>query len=179
MKTVLRILVVSLFIFIFVKGVLAQPVEGKKLEFSTSASMWNIKYEWDDEATTIFNVPLRVGFYAYKGIEVEPELLLTIPEDGDTGILFLANVAFNLKASDKTIFFVLGGYGFGNSTPLFGFAWFQDENINALNFGGGIKHLISNSAAVRLEYRYIRYTDEAGDHFRTDNNLYLGISIFF
>ena len=132
---------------------------------------------WDDEATTIFNVPLRIGFFVYKGIEIEPEVLLTIPEEGDgTGIHVLLNVSYNLKASDKTILFFLGGYGFGNSSPIYRIAWDEDESITALNFGGGIKYLVSNSAAIRLEYRYTRYSDDEGDHFRTDNNFYLGVS---
>ncbi|NIM57726.1 MAG: outer membrane beta-barrel protein [Candidatus Aminicenantes bacterium] len=180
MKRLIGIFIVFLFIFIAVKGTFAQPIQDKKFEFSTSASMWNIKFEWNDEATTIFNVPLRIGFFAYKGIEIEPELLLTIPEDGDgTGIHVLANVSYNLKASDKTILFLLGGYGFGNALPLNKMALDQDERITALNFGGGIKYLVSNSAAIRLEYRYTSYSDEEGDHFRTDNNFYLGLSIFF
>ena len=180
MKRFLGIFIVILFVFISVRGMFAQPVQGKKFEFSTSASMWNIKFEWDDEATTIYNVPLRLGFFAYKGIEIEPEVLLTIPEDGeDTGIHVLANLSFNLKASDKTILFFLGGYGFGNSTPIYRIAWDEGERITALNFGGGIKYLVSNSAAIRLEYRYTRYSDEDGDHFRTDNNIYFGVSIFF
>ena len=180
MKRLIGTFIVFLFIFISVKGTFAQPIQGKKFEFSTSASMWNIKFEWDDEATTIFNLPLRIGFFAYKGLEIEPEVLLTIPEDGDgTGIHVLANVSYNLKVSDKTILFFLGGYGFGNSSPIYRIAFDEDESITALNFGGGIKYLVSNTAAIRLEYRYTSYTDEQGDHFRTDNNFYLGVSIFF
>jgi len=180
MKRLIGIFIVFLLIFISVKGTFAQPIQDKKFEFSTSASMWNIKFEGAVEATTIFNVLLRIGFFAYKGIEIEPEVLLTIPEDGDgTGIHVLANVSYNLKTSDKTILFFLGGYGFGNSSPAYRIAWDADESITALNFGGGIKYLVSNSAAIRLEYRYTRYSDEDGDHFRTDNNIYLGVSIFF
>lgn len=181
MKRLIGIITVFLFIFISVKGTFAQLIQDKKFEFSTSASIWNIKYEWADEATTILNVPLRIGFFAYKGIEIEPEVLLTVPEDGDgAGIHILANVSYNLKVADKTILFFLGGYGFGNSSPIYRtIALDEDESITALNFGGGIKYLVSNSAAIRLEYRYTRYSDADGDHFRTDNNVYLGVSIFF
>ncbi|NIO49978.1 MAG: outer membrane beta-barrel protein [Candidatus Aminicenantes bacterium] len=180
MRRLIGIFIIFLLIFISVKGTYAQPIQDKKFEFSTSASMWNIKFEWNDEATTIFNMPLRIGFFAYKGIEIEPEVLLTIPEDGDgTGIHVLANVSYNLKASKKTIVFFLGGYGFGNASPIYTVAWDEDESITAWNFGAGIKYLVNSSAAIRLEYRYTRYSDEQGEHFRTDNNFYLGVSIFF
>lgn len=179
MKRILGICMVFLFLFISGKGVFAQPVEGKKFEFSTSASMWNVKLEGATETETVFNIPLRIGLFIFKGLEIEPELFLTIPEDGDgTGILLLGNVAYNFKASEKVNLFVLGGFGFGNSAQSFSLAFDYDENITALNFGGGIKYLIGNSAAIRLEYRFTSFSGE-GYHIRTDNNLFIGVSIFF
>jgi opacity protein-like surface antigen len=51
-------------------------------------------------------------------------------------------------------------------------------SVFAFNFGAGLKALIGNSAALRLEYRYISYSEE-GNHFRTDQNILAGVSIFF
>lgn len=179
MKKVLRIIISCVFILFIVKGIFAQPVEGKKFEFSTSASMWNVKFEGDPDSETVFNIPLRIGFYLFKGLEIEPEVFLTLPEDGEeTGILVLGNLAYNFKATDHVNLFILGGLGFGNSVQSFGIAWDYDESISVLNFGGGIKYLIGNSAALRLEYRFTSYSVD-GDHHRTDNNLYLGVSLFF
>lgn len=179
MKRIIGISLVFIFLFISVKGVFAQPVEGKKFEFSTSASMWNVRIEGATETETVFNIPVRIGLYIFKGLEIEPELFLTIPEDGDgTGILLLGNLAYNFKASEKVNLFVLGGFGFGNSAQSFSIAFDYDENVTALNFGGGLKFLVGNSAAIRFEYRFTSFSAE-GDHIRTDNNLYFGVSIFF
>ncbi len=180
MKKMLGIFALILFAFISVQGASAQPVEGKRFEFSTSASMWNVKSEWSDETETWINIPLRIGFFVYKGLEIEPELFLTIPTDESeyTGILFLGNISYNFKASKRAIPFILGGFGIGNGPQSFSMAWDWEESITALNFGAGIKYIVGNSAAIRIEYRFTSYSAE-GEHFRTDNNIYLGVSIFF
>lgn len=178
MKRILGICMVFIFLFISVKGVFAQPVESKKFEFSTSASIWNIKFD-GGETNTIINVPLRLGYFIYKGLEIEPEILLTIPEDGDgTGILILGNLSYNFKASEKMFPFVFGGLGFGNAEKFFGVAMDTDESITFFDFGAGIKFIVGNSAAIRIEYRFTKYTGEFGPD-RTDNNILTGVSIFF
>jgi hypothetical protein len=176
MKRFIGIICVFLFIFILVKGTFAQPVQDKKFEFSTSAAMWNIKIEGSD-AETIFNVPLRIGYFIYKGLELEPEILLTIPEDGGTGILIQGNLSYNFKASEKVFPFILGGFGFGNAQKIFGIAMDTDENVTVLNFGAGMKFMVGNSAAIRVEYRLTKYSMDIFE--RTDNNFLVGVSIFF
>lgn len=180
MKRFLGIFIVILFVFIFVEGIFAQPVQGKKFEFSTSASFWNIKYKDEVDSTTMFNLSLRLGLFIYKGFEIEPELFLTIPEDGeDTGCLFLGNLTYNFNVSGKVVPFLLAGVGYGNGLRFFSWVWDIDEGITALNFGGGIKYIIGNSAAIRIEYRFTKYSGEDDWYDRTDNNAFLGLSIFF
>ena len=180
MKKIVGILSVTLFIFFTAQGASAQPVEGKRFEFSTSASLYNIKYEWWDEADTIINIPIRIGFFIFGGLEIEPELFLTIPTDetDDTGVFFLSNVSYNFKVSDRMIAFILGGIGTGNGTQTYFLARDMERSIAALNFGAGIKCIVGNSAGIRIEYRFTRYSRE-GELYRTDNNVYLGLSIFF
>ncbi len=156
----------------------AQPVEGIKFEFSTSFSMGNVKNERGIETETVFNIPLRVGLFVFEGLEIEPELLLTIAEGCDrTGVLFLGNLVYNFKASEKVNIFILGGFGFGNLAQSFSPAFNYTQNIAAKNFGGGIKYFIGSSVAIRFEYRIASYS-EYGNHLRIDHNIYLGMSIF-
>jgi len=164
-------------------------MKGKRFEFSTSASMWNVKSN-DSETETIINLPIRLGFFIYKGLEIEPEIFLTIPEESDeTGYFLLANLAYNFKVSDNLILFVLGGGGFGNGVRFFDITWDYDMNVSAINFGTGIKYLVGNTAALRFEYRFTKYSGEETYTYswgrwtdeldRTDNNILAGISLFF
>lgn len=189
MKRILVISILILAIPIIVSETFAQPAQGKKFEFSTSASMWNVKSD-DGETETVFNLPIRIGFFIFKGLEIEPELFLTIPEESDeTGYVILANLSNNFKTSENLMLFVLGGGGYGNGSRYFDFVWDNDMGVTIYDFGAGIKYLVGDSAAVRLEYRFTKYSGEKTYSYpwgtwideldRTDNNLLLGISIFF
>jgi hypothetical protein len=178
MKKLIGIFAVILVSLAIVEVTFAKPIRGKKFEFSTSASMWNVKLK-DGETETLINLPIRLGFFIFKGLEIEPELFLTIPEDEGLGYLLLANFSYNFKVSEKIIPFILGGAGYGNSEQSFSLAFDYDTNIFALNFGAGIKYLVGNSAAIRIEYRFIKYSGKYDWFDRTDNNIFVGLSIFF
>ena len=120
-----------------------------------------------------------MGFFFYKGLEIEPELFLTIPEGEDLGFLLLASLSYNFKLSDKFIPFILAGGGYGNSEQSFSAAFDYGEDIFAIHFGGGIKYLVGNSAAIRMDYRFTKYLAEGYWLDRTDNNVFFGLSVFF
>jgi opacity protein-like surface antigen len=151
--------------------------------------MYNIKFK-DDDTETVINIPLRIGYFIYKGLELEPEIIVTIPEESeDTGYFLFVNLAYNFRTSGQFMPFILAGGGYGNSSPIYNVAPDMDMGITALNFGGGIKYLIGNSAAIRIEYRFTKYSGEKTETSwwgsyteevdRKDNNIMVGISIFF
>lgn len=188
MKRFIGVFIVVLFVFMSVKVSFAQPVKGKKFEFSTSASMWNVKD--DGETETVINLPIRIGFFIYKGLEIEPELILTIPEESEeTGYIILANVSYNFKASETLIPFILAGGGYGNGPRFFDFVLDYDMGVTVFNFGAGIKYIVGNTAAIRIEYRFTKYSGEETETSfwgtwtnkldRTENNVFVGLSIFF
>lgn len=178
MIKVTKIFLLILIFFILSEIAFTQPVNGKKFEFSTSASVWNVKFR-DQETETLFNIPVRLGFFVFKGFEIETELFITIPEGEDLGYLLLADVSYNFKVSKKFIPFVLAGGGYGNSEQSFSVVYDYGADIFAVNFGGGVKYLISNSAAIRMDYRFTKYLAEGVWLDRTDNNVFFGLSIFF
>jgi len=178
MKKSVRIFTLIFLVFAFFGVAFAQPVKNKKFEFSTSASLWNVKFK-GGESETMINLPIRLGFFVFKGLEIETELFLTIPEDEDLGFLLLGNLSYNFKVSEKLVPFILGGAGYGNSEQSYSLAFDYDSNIFALNFGAGIKYLVGNSAAIRIDYRFTKYSGEYDWFDRTDNNIFVGLSIFF
>lgn len=84
-----------------------------------------------------------------------------MPEESEeTGYFILVNLAYNFKASEKVIPFVLAGGGYGNGYTAYKLVFDWDIGITALNFGAGIKYLVGDSAALRIEYRFTKYSGE-------------------
>jgi opacity protein-like surface antigen len=190
MKRIFVIPILILVIPVIVSETFAQPFQGKRYEFSTSASFLSTKYKGAEESNTVFNLSLRLGYFIFKGLEIEPELVLTIPDESEnTGYFFMGNLAYNFKTSEKMAAFILAGAGYGNGLRIFSWVMDGDTGVTALNFGAGIKYLISESAALRIEYRLTKYSGEKthtgyyanwSEVFdRTDNSVLLGLSVFF
>jgi opacity protein-like surface antigen len=178
------------------------PVEGKKFEFSTALGFSIQKYTYDygwKETDTYFQVPVRVGFFLWKGLEFEPELLFiyskwkdyddtgALWDSGhDTGYILSGNLLYNfmLKSAPRMIPFVLAGYGFGNG-DLEGLdidQWDDGNKTTLLNLGAGIKYLFGNIAALRLEYRFRGGQQKESDGYITKvqyHQVLFGIALFF
>lgn len=189
-KAVLGLVVV---LFVCTLAVSAQPV-GKKFELGFSGSFTSFKFSYESDSTTVFNLPLRAGYYIWKGLEIEPELMLTKAEGADAGFILAANLAYNFNLKGNLRPFVLAGIGFGNGFTVANIAeGDSDVNATVVNLGLGIKYLIGNSAALRLEYRYTHdhmkydYVIEAitiqqaenGTENVNSHQILAGVSIFF
>jgi hypothetical protein len=167
-----------LLVFAVSSGALAQPVPEKKFEFSASASFSSMK-DKDWHEAKVLNVALNFGYFIYKGLEIEPEFLLYSCDVTDqTGFLFLGNVAYNFRAFKNVTPFVLAGIGLGQGFPCEYIFVDPGENVTALNFGGGIKYTVGNSAGLRLEYRFAHFMMEDDDYLN-DNHIFLGICLYF
>jgi len=174
----------------------AQIVPGKRIELSTSASLFNVKYKDADGSTTVVNIPLRVGFYVFKGLAFEPEIILTFSSWGgdetNTAVLGSGNLSYNFSLKGNVVPFILAGAGYGNGQELLGIASDLETGILALHLGAGIKVLFNKTAAIRLEYRFTNYSGEkeytysfwgwsysyTEDYGRSDHKFMVGISIF-
>jgi opacity protein-like surface antigen len=181
----------AVLLFLGVTFAVSQPVPGKKFEFGTSANFFSVKYESADGYSgswTVLNVPIRFGWYIWKGLEIEPEVTMTLPlgsGKGDMSYFAGANLAYNFKTKGKLVPFIGGSAGFGNGIPYMG--WVEGNTGDKVTaFGGlaGVKYLLGNIAAIRAEYRLLRYDwndsefpeyDETG----TIHQILVGLSIFF
>jgi len=175
---------VILTVFFFLGGLFAaaQPA-GKKWEVGGSISFTSFKFSGATESDSVFNLPVRVGYFIWQGLEIEPEVMYTKFSGDDAAYVLSANVAYNFKMSRPILPFVLGGVGFGNGFTYAGVAE-GDPDLNAftLQFGVGAKFLIGSSAAFRVEYRFTRnHLTETG--FEPENlnshQFLLGASVFF
>ena len=178
----------AVLLFLGATFALSQPVPGKRFELGTSVSFYSVKYEYADGFTnswTVLSVPIRFGWFVWKGLEVEPELILTIPMGKDrsaTAHFLQANVAYNFETSGKFVPFIGGSAGFGNGIPNMG--WSSGDKATAFGALAGVKYLLGNIAAIRAEYRLFWYNwkdfvnpdfDETG----TVHQILIGLSVFF
>jgi len=155
----------------------AQPVAEKKFEFSTSIAFQSVKWDLEDSSSAL-NLAARLGYFLWKGLEFEPEVMLTAMEDS-TGYFLTGNFSYNFKTSSKkAIPFLLAGYGFGSGNPMLGIVYDYEETITALNLGGGLKYLVGDIAAFRLEYRFRQFYWE-GESEISDHQVLFGIALFF
>ena len=104
----------------------------------------------------------RVGFFLVQGLEIEPEITLLKPENLDVMYVLNGNLAYNFTLpAGNAAPFVLAGYGITNSVPIFGLPLSHiDMTIGVLNLGVGMKVKIVERAALRVEYRFQKYTGE-------------------
>ncbi len=176
-------------LMVFLGGLFAAagPVGGKKFEFGTALSFFSLKSDGDSDSWSYLNIPVRFGWFFWKGLEVEGEAILTIPigeEYADTSYFLLGHLTYNFLASERLIPFVGGGAGVGNGLPIFGIVE-GGSDINTWAFDGlaGIKFLFCDCAALRVEYRFIRYFLDAPYLLETEkgtnHQAFVGLSIFF
>jgi opacity protein-like surface antigen len=176
------VLVLTMILFFCTLTVSAQPA-GKKWELGMSFSYTNYKWSGDTESEYVLNLPIRAGYYVWKGLEIEPEFMLTKFKDGDTAYILSANLAYNFKTSGSLRPFVLAGFGFGNGIPVAHLVEGEsDINATVINFGAGVKYLIGSTAALRFEYRYthdhLKYQGGYSENMNIHQVL-AGISVFF
>ncbi|OGD27571.1 MAG: hypothetical protein A2028_04045 [Candidatus Aminicenantes bacterium RBG_19FT_COMBO_59_29] len=181
----------AVLLFLGTTFALSQPVPGKKFELGTAVSFFSIKYEYSDGYSgswTVLNVPIRFGWFVWKGLQIEPEVIMTIPigeDKGDMAYFLGANLAYHFKTSGKFVPFIGGSVGFGNGIPYMG--WVEGSSGDkSTAFGGlaGVKYLLGNIAAIRAEYRLLRYSwkdDFSPDYDETGtiHQILVGLSVFF
>jgi opacity protein-like surface antigen len=169
----------AVLLFLGATFAVSQPVPGKKFEFSTALSFASMKFSGDTESYTFLSLPLRVGYYIWKGLEFEPELILMKFEGSDAAYNLNGNLSYNFNTSGNFKPFVLAGAGFGNGVA-YGPIVEGDPDLNAtlLNFGGGVKYVIGTSGAIRLEYRYTHNELAEGETVNL-HQVFIGVALFF
>jgi hypothetical protein len=161
----------------------AQVVPGK-FELGTSASYYNLKFE-GETSMSYLNLPVRFGWYAFKGLEVEPEVQLFIPMGdfgGTTGYQALAKLLYNFRLAGGLEPFIGAGVGGGNGIPYIGIIETSDGSKSLAYLGLlGLKVHVGNSAALRIEYRFNRaswQSDYSEKEWGTFHQVLVGISLF-
>jgi hypothetical protein len=163
---------------------MGQPVAAKKFEFGTSVSLFSA--DPDNEGSSgLLNIPVRFGWFVWKGLEIEPEIMLSIPlnpEAGDeTSYVVIGNLTYNFKTSGKLVPFVGGGAGVGNGFPTGGFVMRKGQTVTTFDGLLGVKYILNDYFGVRAEYRFNRFKIDVTDGTLegTYHQFLIGFSLFF
>lgn len=168
----------------------AQVFDGKKFEAGASLDFYTISEKGYSTFGSYVYLPLRFGWFVWKGLEVEPEFALNIPlkyrSYYDIGYLATVNVFYNFQLGKRFLPFVGGGFSIGNSLPYshpYGQMWSEGSpHTSAYNLGGGLKYLLSDHFLVRAEYRFSHFRYHfAGEnvYFYPVNRAFIGVSYLF
>lgn len=176
------VIFLTLVMFAAATVAMAQPFEKKKWEVSTALSFTSITQSGEN-TQSVLNIPITVGYFVWRGVEIQPEIMLTKFKGDNAAFLVNLNVAYNFLMQKKFVPYVLGGFGLGNGFSYVGIVeGSSDINSTALNLGGGVKYLVGNAAAFHAELRYTHYhfTETGGGASNFNSfQLFTGISLFF
>jgi len=163
----------------------AQVIPGK-FELGTSVAYYNLKFDDDTSSMSYLNIPIRFGWYFWQGLEIEPEFQVFIPmgdTGGDTSYFLQGKLLYNFGLAGGVVPFIGGGAGIGNGIPIFGIIEGGTDTKSFAYTGlAGVKLRIGNSAAIRIEYRFNRFSWQFSDLDEKDwanmHNVLVGISLF-
>jgi hypothetical protein len=161
----------------------AQVVPGK-FELGASASYYNLKFS-GEPSMSYLNVPVRLGWYALGGLEIEPEFQVFIPMGdfgGNTGYQALAKLLYNFRLAGGLEPFIGAGVGGGNGIPYIGIIETSEGSKSLAYLGlAGLKVHLGKSAAFRIEYRFNRASwesDFSEKEWANIHQILVGISLF-
>jgi opacity protein-like surface antigen len=148
-------------IIIITTSLYAQPNESRNKELSLSGSYQNYSSGGSSGSTGAFLLSPRMGFYVHEGLELEPEFLLMLSSGSDATYMFNGNVSYNFLSEGKAVPFLLAGYGLANTVPFFNIPITKiNFGVGVLNFGGGVKMFLKEDIAIRVEYRFQKFSGE-------------------
>jgi len=150
------------------------PLVGKKFELGGSGA-----FSFSEGTSTLALSP-RLGLLVGGSIEVEGEMGLVRSSfsgggmsSSSTVLSLSGNLVYNIPTSKGATFLLVGIGTTRTSTSSSGFgATNASTSRRVLNFGGGIKSFLTETAAVRIEYRRRQVKDLGGS-----NIILFGISV--
>ncbi|OGD19257.1 MAG: hypothetical protein A2W03_09870 [Candidatus Aminicenantes bacterium RBG_16_63_16] len=105
-------------IFLLIAGVAFSAAQ-TKFELGMSISYYSLKFDLDTESISYLNIPVRIGWYFWKGFEIEPEIQLFVPlgaDAGDSAYFLQGHLLYNF-GSGGVVPFIGGGAGVGTAFP--------------------------------------------------------------
>jgi len=138
---------------------LSQPFPEKRVELSFSGGLQSIS-SGSGASSAVFLLTPRVGYFALGGLEVEGEGTFAFAGGSDPAYMFNGILSYNFPLRGRAVPFILAGYGVANSVPTFNVPLlsYSLAQLGVLNVGVGMKALLADNVAMRVEYRYQKFS---------------------
>lgn len=168
-----------------------------ELSFTGNAGSYSQKSEYtsggqthtnEGEARSYAALDFRAGYFLVDGLSLEPEFYFLGVEKTLPTYNLGVNVAYTFTIPESPVRpFLIAGYGTGNGIPMMQRLLAREsENLDipVLRVGGGLKVLLNRWVALKVEYRYERYTDEQSTQYYSSKtvsnygNILFGFSFF-
>lgn len=163
MRTLIAVVAIS---SLMAPGAMAQERDlGVELSFSgtggwMSTSSSSSSYSYSSDAQGYLTLVARTGVFVYEGLSLEPEIALTAMEGTEPALVLAGNLSYTFFPPDANVCpFVLVGVGIGNAIPMGPNPIGRMSNaldVFMIGAGAGMKVFLTESAALRFEYRYQR-----------------------
>ena len=196
MKNLLFLFVISLFL---ISSSFAQFKKGD-FEFSFSGAFSSMTVEntspgtYDihpySETRSTAGISFSPGFYLLDNFSIEAEIGIAAVQSMQPSQYVLINLSYTyLLPESKTALFAHAGYGLSNSVVISylnnAISFASDKfDVKVLNFGAGIKYLISSTVLLHTEvnYRHHSWTNDYGSsgyyNYKVDNKI-SNVSLLF
>ncbi len=138
---------------------------------STSSSTNGNVSEENSESKSYAEISIIPGYYFSDGLSIEPELGFYFYEGAAPSIFLLGNLSYTLPSyGTRVASYAKLGYGLANSLmhPINIGGLFKVSNnldVSVLNFGIGIKFLVTSSVELKTELNYRRYSYSTNFNF--------------
>lgn len=124
----------------------------------------------DSESRTYLQLGIIPAYYLIDGLAIEPEINMLAVETQKPAFLLIGNLAYTINLESARIFpFIRAGYGITNSLqiPVNGNLnrMSNDMDIGVLNFGAGLKTLLTENILLRTEINYRKFSYSDGDDY--------------
>jgi opacity protein-like surface antigen len=174
----------------------ADPAEAERtldrgrLELGSAVSFTLARLEGAPESATFLNLPVRLGYFVTKRLELEAELGLSVVEFEETETSWTGSAqALYHFGSGRVLPYVMAGGGIGDGVDVIGLVagGGEDGTIPHVLVGAGVKAFVGSRVAFRTEYRYRHHwidldlpphAASSGSDYDV-HRLSVGISVFF
>ncbi len=118
----------------------------------------------EGEGQGYLGLDFRAGYFITDGFSLEPEIYMLAVEGVPPAFNIGANAAYTFTLPESPVRpFVTAGFGTGNAIPIMQRLIDRSSgklDIPVFRIGGGAKTFITKNIAVKVEYRYERYSHE-------------------
>lgn len=158
-----------LLLIVFSETSYSQIFEGNRREVSFSGGYQDFTSGSGSNSSGLILLSPRIGVFVFKGLELEPEVILMLSSGSSPVYVANGNVSYNFASTRKEIPFVLIGYGVANAVPIFNLPVSNiGYRVDVFNAGAGLKFRASDDIIFRFEFRYQRFSGTDRTHFYTD-----------